>query len=94
MAFTQRLEIQPISTRRFHALATFLETEPSKAEILLRVHTFLDEWQAFRSRRLSASALAAVDQVIRDMGWTVPETAQNTTRQPTKIGGDPGAETP
>ncbi len=94
MTFPQRLQIEPISTRRFRALASFLDTEPSKAEILLRVHAFLDEWQAFRSRRLSASALVAVDRVIRDMGWTVPETAQEITAQPTEVSGDPGAKTP
>ncbi len=95
MSLLQRPQIQPISARRFRELAAFLETQPTPAEILLRVHAFLDEWMAFRSQRLSAAALQAVHQVIRDMGWTLPGAdAPQEIPQDAEAPGDPGGTPP
>lgn len=58
-----------VSYRRFHEFALFLSTDRSPAEILLRVHDLLDEWQTFRSAKSSRLALESVHTVITDLGW-------------------------
>ncbi len=94
MSFLQRPQIQPISYRRFRALARFLEGNPSSAEILLQVHAFLDEWMAFRSRRLSQAALETVHRVIRDMGWALPTTGAPPAPEGPEAPAPPGGSPP
>lgn len=68
-----------VSYQRFHELATFLSTDRSPAEILLQVHSVLDEWEAFRSGNASRFALESVHAVLRDFGWAPADTQEPST---------------
>jgi hypothetical protein len=56
--------------QRFDRLAAFLDTNPSKADILRAVDALLDEAQAYRSQTMSVHVEQVMRRVIEEHGWT------------------------
>ena len=56
--------------QRFDRFASFLDTNPSKAEILLAVDTLLDDARLYRSLTMAEHARQMVRRVIAEHMWT------------------------
>lgn len=63
---------QQTGYRRFRSFAESLQGNPSAAEILRRVHQFLDDYRAFGSQRHADAAATAIEAVIEELGWRPP----------------------
>jgi len=59
--------------QRFDRLAAFLDTSPSKADILLAVDRLLDDARLYRSLTMSEHARQMVRRVIAEHRWNGPE---------------------
>ena len=55
-----------VSYKKFSELLVFLNTNPSKADILKRFHKVIDDYSGFGSQRNSDAALESLNVVIAE----------------------------
>ena len=55
--------------QHFNDLADWLETNPSKAQILKKLHSMISDSNGFHYAHIANSAMDSIDWIIKERGW-------------------------